>query len=124
MKTLILVTGLFLAIRFQSHAATIPAASCAQADVQAAINAASAEDTVQVPAGTATHGAHLNLTRTAGGKPVVIHECWFTHGGDIGRGIQVMNNCGLVYRCSFDGGLEAGIPVLHHTGITLKWLGG
>jgi len=262
MKTPILVTGLFLVISVESEAAMIPAASCSQADVQAAINTASAGDTVQVPAGTAiwtsgltlskgihlrgsggggfvghsrtslaigtgaktfakqaglglqagqtvraiyiangtrfmegtvtsyrgtrlelnvtaiggrgthgawvfavpaqtkiinnaandwgramvevaedpvacveirgirfqsgtaTHGAHFNLTRTAGGKPVVIHDCWFTHGGDIGRAIQVMNNRGLVYRCSFDGGLEAGVPVLHHTGITLKWLGG
>ena len=79
---------------------------------------------IRFQSGTATYGAHLNLTRTAGAKPVMIHDCWFTHGGDIGRAIQVMNNRGLVYRCSFDGGLETGVPVLHHTGITLKWLGG
>jgi hypothetical protein len=79
---------------------------------------------IRFQSGTATYGAHVNLKRTAGGKPVVIHDCWFTHGGDIGRSIQVMNSRGIVYRCSFDGGLDAGVPVLHHTGITLKWLGG
>jgi hypothetical protein len=79
---------------------------------------------IRFVSGTAKYGAHLNLRRAAGGKPVVIHDCWFTHGGEIGRAIQVMNNRGLVFRCSFDGGLDAGVPVLHHTGITLKWLGG
>jgi hypothetical protein len=79
---------------------------------------------IRFKSGTATHGAHLNLRRTAGGKPLIIHGCWFTHSGDIGRPILVTNSRGLVYRCSFDGGLGEGIPVLHHTGITLKWLGG
>jgi len=51
MKTPILVAGLFLVISVGSEAATIPAASGSQADVQAAINAASAGDIVQVPAG-------------------------------------------------------------------------
>lgn len=42
---------------------------------------------IRFRSGTATYGAHLNLRRTAGGKPVVIHDCWFPHGGDIGRAI-------------------------------------
>jgi len=79
---------------------------------------------IRFHSGSARFGAHLNLHRTPGGKPVIVHDCWFTHGGDIGRAILVMNTRGLLYRCSFDGGLEEGIPVLHHTGITLKWLGG
>jgi hypothetical protein len=73
--------------------------------------------------GTATQGEHLNLHRTSGGRPMLIHDCWFTHGGSIGRDILVYNNRGLLYRCSFDDGLEEGVPVLHRTGITLKWNG-
>jgi hypothetical protein len=78
---------------------------------------------IRFQSGTATYGEHLNLHRTFGGKPVLIHDCWFTHSGRIGRGILVYNNRGLVYRCSFDGGLEEGVPGLVHTGITLKWNG-
>jgi len=78
---------------------------------------------IRFKSGTATHGEHLNLHRTSGGRPVLIHDCWFTHGGNIGRGILVYNDRGLLYRCSFDGGLEDGVPVLHRTGITLKWNG-
>ena len=78
---------------------------------------------IRFRSGTATYGEHLNLHRTLGGRPVVIRDCWFTHGGNIGRAILVYNNRGIVYRCSFDGGLEEGVPVLHHTGITLKWSG-
>jgi hypothetical protein len=87
--------------------------------------AASAEISgIRFKTGTATHGEHLNLHRSAGGKPVLVHDCWFTQAGDIGRGILVYNNRGIVYRCSFDGGLEEGVPILFHTAITLKWLGG
>ena len=79
MKTPILVTGLYLVISVGSEAATIPAASCSQADVQAAINTASAGDTLQVPAGTATWTSGLTLSkgihlRGSGGGGFVGHS--------------------------------------------------
>lgn len=75
---------------------------------------------IRFKTGTATFGEHLNLHGRAGGKPILIHDCWFTHDGRIGRAILVYVNRGIVYRCSFDGGLEAGVPQFVHTGITLK----
>jgi len=158
---------LFFAVaRSAAVAETRAAASCALADVQAAVNAARTGDTVELPAGTATwksslsiekgihlkgagaggsrgssrtslqinvtrtgirfksgtatYGEHLNLHGRAGGKPVQIHDCWFTLDGNIGRGIMVYVNRGIVYRSSFDGGLERGVPPFVHTGITLK----
>jgi hypothetical protein len=78
---------------------------------------------IRLQSGTAKFGAHINLRRTEGGQPVLIHDCWFSHGGEIGRAILVMNTRGLIYRCSFDGGLDSGPPRLDHTAITLKWLG-
>lgn len=75
---------------------------------------------IRFKTGTATFGEHLNVHGRAGGKPVLIHDCWFTHDGNIGRGIMVYVNRGIVYRCSFDGGLEAGVPQFVHTGITIK----
>jgi hypothetical protein len=42
-----------------THAATINAASCSQADVQAAINASSDNDTVLIPAGTCTYTTQI-----------------------------------------------------------------
>lgn len=75
---------------------------------------------IRFKVGTATFGEHVNIHGRAGGKPVLIHDCWFTHDGQIGRAILVYVNRGIIYRCSFDGGLEAGVPQLVHTGITLK----
>ena len=95
----------------------------AMVDISESLDASIEISGIRFKSGTAACGAHLNLTRTAGGKPIMIHDCRFTPGGDIGRAILVMNNRGIVYRGSFDGGLETGVPVLHHTGITLKWNG-
>ncbi len=47
------------------HAATVVAASCSRADVQTAIDAAIAGDTVTVPAGTCTWTSPVTITDKA-----------------------------------------------------------
>ncbi len=59
---LILFCGVF-GLAKSSWAATINAASCQQADVQSAITAASAGDTVTVPAGKCTWNATVTIDK-------------------------------------------------------------
>ncbi len=58
----ILLAGI-LGLIESSSAATINAASCSQADVQTAINAASAGDTVSVPPGNCTWTSGVTITK-------------------------------------------------------------
>ena len=70
-----LATGFFWALN--AKAATINAASCSQANVQSAINAAASGDTVNVPSGTCTWSSTVNIN----GKTVVL----------TGAGVDVTN---------------------------------
>lgn len=65
-----LILGTLLCITPAHTDAAINAASCAQVDVQTAINSASAGDTVAIPAGTATWGA--NGSSLSVGKAIVL----------------------------------------------------
>jgi hypothetical protein len=60
---LTVITGLTLLLAVSSHAATITATSCSQANVQSAINSAAAGDTVSVPAGNCTWTSQVVVTK-------------------------------------------------------------
>lgn len=128
---------------------THTAASCSHADVQAAVDAASAGDIVRLPAGSAAWSGGLSISkgirlqgagaggfkgssRTSpaigtGARTFVTQAGMDLRAGQTVRAPFIADGTRFlektVHRCSFDGGLEAGVPALHHTAITLKWNG-
>jgi hypothetical protein len=59
---LTVITGLTLLLAVTSHAATFTVTSCAQADIQTAINSAGNGDTVIVPAGVCSWSSPVTIT--------------------------------------------------------------
>jgi hypothetical protein len=56
--------------------------------------------------GTGTLGAHISIGPSTGGKPVVVHDNWFSLTGSIYSGVYISGvNRGLVYRNSFNAAL-------------------
>ena len=101
-----------------ANAATINAASCSQADVQAAINAASAGDTVVVPSGDCTWNSQVGITNkgitlqgqtTCSGTPVSVCN----------------DNTNITDNTGSDGALKingaSATNFVHVTGITFKY---
>ena len=58
--------------------------------------------------GSAPLGHHLSIDSVNGGKPVLIHDCWFSTAGAMDRSIRTTANRGVIYRCSFDSGFYSG----------------
>jgi hypothetical protein len=58
--------------------------------------------------GSARDGLHVRIDGVVGGKPVLIHDCWFSTAGPMLRSIQTSVNRGIIYRCSFDSGFYSG----------------
>jgi hypothetical protein len=86
-RPVLVLAGCVLAVR--ADAATRTAASCSLTNVQSAINAASAGDTVVVPAGTCTWSAQARISKSltiqgAGIDATVI----VSHGFDIDAGVN------------------------------------
>jgi hypothetical protein len=50
-------------------------------------------------------GKHIIISPTTGGKPVLIHDNWFSATGNVGGSIRTTSNKGIVYKNSFDNGL-------------------
>jgi hypothetical protein len=61
---------------------------------------------IRFVSGTAGNGGvHIEIGQSTNGKPVLIHDNWFTGTGTFGRSIETMTNRGVVYKNSFDNGL-------------------
>ncbi|MEQ1849951.1 MAG: immunoglobulin domain-containing protein [Chthoniobacteraceae bacterium] len=58
--------------------------------------------------GSARDGQHLRISGVSGGKPVIIHNCWFSTAGPMLRSIETSVNRGIIYKCSFDSGFYSG----------------
>ncbi len=62
----------------------------------------------------------ISVTNASGGKPVLIHDCWFSQPAGINNAIDFFTNRGVVWNCSFDAspfGMTSGT-------VGLKWVGG
>jgi len=106
------VTVLGAALLFAAHAnaATRTAATCSQADVQAAITAATAGDTVAVPAGRCTWTSQAKITKSlliqgAGVDVTTI----VSHGFDISAGVNDHRITGF----TFDGAWGSNYIIAH-----------
>ena len=58
--------------------------------------------------GGSENGMHVSLDHTEGGQAALVHDCWFSAGGDMAGSMVVRTNRGVVYDCSFDTGLWTG----------------
>ena len=63
--------------------------------------------------GTGTY-SQMSVTPVSNGKPVQIHDCWFSTPQAMQYTIQVLCNRGLVYQCSFDGKMESYVPPTYY----------
>lgn len=50
---------------------------------------------------TSANAYDIGISRTSGGKAVVVHDCWMEAGAGLGQ-IEASSNRGVVYNCSFD----------------------
>ena len=79
-----LIFGVTLALPALTHAATITAASCSQANVQSAVNSAADGDTVMVPTGSCTWSNPVTLSNSKGVSLIcqAAGSCAITPSGD------------------------------------------
>ena len=62
----------------------------------------------------------ISVANTSGGKPVLIHDCWFSEPAGSYNAIDLKTNRGVIWNCSFDAspfGMASGT-------VSLKWEGG
>jgi hypothetical protein len=62
----------------------------------------------------------ISVANTSGGKPVLIHDCWFSEPANNLNAIDLKTNRGVIWNCSFDAspfGMTSGT-------VGLKWEGG